>query len=447
MAVLGTAPERTATDLWSVRAVERAQMDKERVANAVLETPQPGSEGSSYGIDFAGWAIGLHSPVRSVQVIHDRQVIAELPAGIHRADVARDHPELPLAAESGFAGSINALRMDRAYRLTLNLVLEDGSTSGFMRVEGSRGRLRSPHEPHFNPLLVTTLGRTGSTWLMHLLGSHPELLAYRPFRHEPRAATYWLDLMLALSEPAASYAQLDSHVDFRGPWWLGQGNGRGPELSDPALRGWMKRDHVEGLAAFAQERIDATYGQVASVQGRRRRSVRYFVEKFLPENTIPQLALELYPEGREIILVRDFRDMLASMHSYDVKRGAAGFGRDGAGSDEHYVRKVLGTSVLMLLDAWRRRCGRAILVRYEDLILEPRETLGMLLERLGLDASPARVESVLEQASRRTPEMSAHQTTAGPRQSIGRWRRDLDPDLQRACEEAFGPALEEFGYT
>jgi hypothetical protein len=30
--------------------------------------------------------------------------------------------------------------------------------------------------------------------------------------------------------------------------------------------------------------------------------------------------------------------------------------------------------------------------------------------------------------------------------SIGRWRRDLDPKLQRIAEQVFAPALELFGY-
>ena len=42
--------------------------------------------------------------------------------------------------------------------------------------------------------------------------------------------------------------------------------------------------------------------------------------------------------------------------------------------------------------------------------------------------------------------MEAHRTTPDAEASVGRWQRDLDPDLQRLCESAFGPALETFGY-
>jgi hypothetical protein len=40
-----------------------------------------------------------------------------------------------------------------------------------------------------------------------------------------------------------------------------------------------------------------------------------------------------------------------------------------------------------------------------------------------------------------------HRTSAGAAGSIGRWKKELGPDLERACEEAFGEALALFGYA
>ena len=36
---------------------------------------------------------------------------------------------------------------------------------------------------------------------------------------------------------------------------------------------------------------------------------------------------ELYPRAREVILVRDFRDMVSSMFAFNAKRGFQGFRR------------------------------------------------------------------------------------------------------------------------
>ena len=174
-------------------------------------------------------------------------------------------------------------------------------------------------------------------------------------------------------------------------------------LPDAKLQAWMMRGHVEELAQMAQQRIDSTYAQVASFDPGR--SPRHFVEKFLPDNSIPQLAWELYPEAREIFLVRDFRDMLCSMRSYDAKRGIQGFGRDGVESEEVYIREMLGTTVKTMLESWHRRAERAHLVRYEDLILEPEQTLRGALEYVGVDASPSTVRSILERSSKQTADM------------------------------------------
>ena len=44
------------------------------------------------------------------------------------------------------------------------------------------------------------------------------------------------------------------------------------------------------------------------------------------------------------------------------------------------------------------------------------------------------------------PELAEHATAPDPAASIGRWRTDLDEELERACERSFGTALEVFGY-
>jgi hypothetical protein len=45
-----------------------------------------------------------------------------------------------------------------------------------------------------------------------------------------------------------------------------------------------------------------------------------------------------------------------------------------------------------------------------------------------------------------TREVLLHRTTAARDASIGRWRTDLDEELQRTCQDVLGPALESFGY-
>jgi hypothetical protein len=161
---------------------------------------------------------------------------------------------------------------------------------------------------------------------------------------------------------------------------------------------------------------------------------------------VPELMLELYPGAREVILVRDFRDMVASMFAYNDKRGRRGFARDRASTDREYVVNQLAPPVTAIADAWRRRSGGAHLLRYEDLVLHPEETVQSVLAHLDLGGEPHALEPMLASLFGRDSGSEGHRTVSDPRESIGRWRRDLSDEVATACADAFGPALEFFGY-
>jgi hypothetical protein len=97
-------------------------------------------------------------------------------------------------------------------------------------------------------------------------------------------------------------------------------------------------------------------------------------------------------------------------------------------------------------DSWRRRRAQAHLLRYEDLMLDPRPALAGVLGYLELDASGAAVEAMLAGAQRTLPQMERHRTTPDPAASIGRWERELDARLVEECERVLGDALETLGY-
>jgi hypothetical protein len=155
---------------------------------------------------------------------------------------------------------------------------------------------------------------------------------------------------------------------------------------------------------------------------------------------------ELYPGAREILLVRDFRDVLSSMLAFDAKRGTADFGRARAASDADYVRTQFRKSVMSLAHSWERRREGAHLLRYEDLVLEPEAAIAALVGYLGLDSSRDAIAPMVETIVERTAITDRHKTTASLEESVARWRRDLSPELQKLSQEAYGPALEAFGY-
>ena len=228
------------------------------------------------------------------------------------------------------------------------------------------------------------------------------------------------------------------HTDF---WWVGNNPFYDRHIDEqPEYGRWFARTYTERLASFCQQSIDDWYSTVARRHGQD--GAVYFAEKHRP-GQIPALLWELYPKAKEICLVRDPRDMICSvMKFFGDKEGA----RARAQSDEQFIH-WMGGSVLELYNDWVARSDRAHLVRYEDSVQAPAETLTALLDYLGVDSSSAIVQEMLDAANDGTPaHFPQHQTSGSPEASIGRWRRDLNDSLQAACEQAFSQVLTGFDY-
>jgi hypothetical protein len=148
---------------------------------------------------------------------------------------------------------------------------------------------------------------------------------------------------------------------------------------------------------------------------------------------------------KEIVLVRDFRDLICSVFAFNEKRGTVDFGRDGFESDAEYVRYV-GLRAKQLLDAAKSRRGRAELVRYEDLATDPEGTLRRILRYLVLDDDPAIVQAIVR-AALDHPATAQHRTSSSVDESIGRWKSDLPKSLHPVVDKSLSPVLAELGYA
>jgi hypothetical protein len=424
--------------------VSLAEVDPGLIAGFALERPVPGSSegdraGEAFGVRVEGWAVGAAKRVVAIEVKHDHLGFRWLPLLTKRDDVLTAIEAAKPFRRCGFEGALNTLALPPEFELAMNAVFEDETRVEVVRLRGRRRALEPVRDARLEPLMVSTLGRTGSTVLLRALDAHRGIVAYRPFQYEPKVVSYWLDLFLALSEPASYMSQVVQPSDPSEDWWLGR-RAKAPELIDAHVQEWLGVAGVERLAAFCGESIEALYSRVAD--DARRGDALYFAEKLLP-NAAPWLMWELFPAAREILLVRDFRDMACSIIAYNAAREMAAFGRDKVESDSEYVRQ-LGAGVTSLAREWRTNGRRAHLVRYEELITEPDRTLEAILEylELGTEDLPDMKERLLDQG----PAFEQHGTAPSAAESIGRWRHELGDELRQACDEAFGESLELFGY-
>jgi hypothetical protein len=282
---------------------------------------------------------------------------------------------------------------------------------------------------------------------MRMLSAHPGVVVYERPPYEARGGKYWLHVLKTLAAPSDARKRVGAPMEFHLEPLAAGGN---PFYSAafaawPDVEAWSGSTYVTELAAFCQRSIDGWYLATAAAQDQPIEALVYFAEKHFPD-AYPRLLRELYPGARELFLVRDFRDMIASMRAYNARKGSGDFGRDKAGCDEAWLAHV-HQNFLVLRAAWRDRGEPGSLVRYEDLVRAPDTTLPPLLDFLGLDAAPETVSRLIAAAAPDAPELRGHGTAGSPEASIGRWRHDLPAELRAATEETFGDLLEEFGYA
>jgi hypothetical protein len=431
-------------DVLTIEGVERHPAAQALLGSS-LDAPRPADTSDTYSFNVRGWAMGRDLPVRAFQILDGERIAAEVPPNQPRPDVVEDLDAPPGANTAGFEVLVRAIELEPSFAVDVVAVLDDGTRTRLATISGRRNRMSVPRSPQMNPAMLTTIGRSGSKWLAWLLSCHPSVVGFQPLVFEPRVTTYWTTVLRSLTAPKSYLRQIHTERWEEPRWWLGDGATTLPAPVELDMAEWLGTESVHDLAALCQERTEAFYLEVAKRSGKDR--VRYFAEKFLLDPVLLDLTLECFPGAREVILVRDFRDRLSSVFAWNEKRDDHGFGHEAKMTKAQYLTKRVRVDAEGLLDRWRRRGEGAHLVRYEDLILEPRSTLSALFKYLGVDSDPETLDTVLDLAKQPTQLLETHRTVTDPTETIGRWRRDLSPDLAAECNEVLSPVLAAFGYS
>ncbi|NIW04283.1 MAG: hypothetical protein GWN34_19890 [Gammaproteobacteria bacterium] len=407
-----------------------------------IDEPVPGVTLTSYELVVRGWVLGRESAVTTVELLDTSldKVIRRAEVGQRRDDVAPHFPGVADAARSGFRVAVGLLGLQPQAALDVVAVTENGARVALARIDIDRHPLQTGYRPQLNPLMVSSLGRCGSTWLMRLLARHPAVVVHERHPFEARLSKYFVhNVLKALAEPSEylSTAEPDELYAANCAWLTHE------LVHDAELHGELRKHYIERLAGFCQQEIDRSYGRLDERRTlpERVEVARFFAEKYGPGHN-PRLMWELYPQAREIILVRDFRDMFCSVRAFNARRGVRDFGLQEARCEREAVDATARRAASLLKSVASRRQPVHVL-RYEDLVTEPEATLAAVLAYAGLSHDTARIRDMLNSAGQGQGD---HATSASVAESLGRWRRELDPTLQAYCTAALGKALGAFGY-
>jgi LPS sulfotransferase NodH len=178
------------------------------------------------------------------------------------------------------------------------------------------------------------------------------------------------------------------------------------------------------------------------------------------------LILEAFPESKLVFLVRDSRDVVASLldaaqkgswYGYDkFEASVAEAVRRGGGpaspldrSDDELVGQLARnyvTNVSAVKEAYARHPeGAKVMIRYEDLRAAPQDCVSYICDSLGIEVDSEQLKQDVERrAFERIPQEHRGRGKFHRKATPGGWREDLTPEQVRVVEEITGPLLREF---
>jgi len=271
-----------------------------------------------------------------------------------------------------------------------------------------------------NIIWMFGVARTGSSWLASMMGDlEGHAMWYEPYVGEVFGHAYYA----------------------RAPDWQ-----RGREqfiLADRHKEAWLS-----SIRTFVLEGANVRFPEVAG-DG-------YLIIKEPNGSIGAPLMMEALPESRMIFLIRDPRDVVASL--LDANRGTTWAskqrgeeGGEGSLADadpDRFVRQranMCMRSLSRAKEAYEAHRGYKVTVRYEDLRYETLEELKRIYSTLGIPAGERQLRRVVEKHAWENIPEEKKGTDKRLRKAIpGGWREDLTPEQARVVGEITAPLLSEF---
>jgi hypothetical protein len=337
------------------------------------------------------------------------------------------HQHHPIRSSLVWKNNEQAHRLDLAFATVCEHGLENPLPQPPLHIEeigpgaASGGRSKAESSPFF----VVGTGRCGSTLLQAMLMSHIDMRMppeTQYFDHLDPVALGFSDPL----KPGDTETYLKHALSERAKFFLGAEAGTADAYA-AAVRAGLRSARDQFL--WICQRM--TQGQSGARLGEK-----------TPQHwkSIDRIG-ELFPEACFIHLIRDPRDVVASLLEMDW------WGNRSARKAAKYWRNAVDTALLQ-----ERRChGRHLIVRYEDLIDRPEGVLREVCIFLGV---PFRHEMLDHRASARRSfgggEVEYKGLAAKPidRSRVGRYRKRLSPMQVRIIEATVGAhRMRRLGYT
>jgi hypothetical protein len=280
------------------------------------------------------------------------------------------------------------------------------------------------------PIIVTTTGRTGSSLLMARLARHAGILVGGDHPHELKLLSYYAAALRTLAADADRERSTtpETMVALPSRYFIGHNPYNSPaERHDPDLAPFWRDQAPDMLRDCFAGLVDAYYDCLA--RKTEKPVAGFFAEKIGASDFVREATAFMFGPVIEIVLVRDPRDIICSSKSF-WRRGF-----------EDSVKAL--RSQFKSMSRPRAEAGlRQHVVRYEDLLLTPQQTMAALLGFLGLSGADLTFDDATEAAV-----FAQHATRDTPAETIGRWRREFSAEETVVAERELQPFIERYGYS
>ena len=362
-----------------------------------------------------GWAADPDAPDRVVDitVMVDGHPFASFPADRLREDLAQNPARFGSGHHAFVYNFPVPLSPHKEHRISVV-----ASETGQPLRQGEAMLPPARRLPELVPVLVTAPGRSGTTQMMNRLSQSQGIVAGELYPFETRLLAYYASVYKVLT--ASADLERSTHPDrLEGDGFHVGSNPFGhadyaANFSDRArFNAFFAAAVPHSLAETLRGLVLSYYALLADDQGKR--GVRFLAEKNNNfDEYVSRFTRLLFGDVREIVMIRDPRDLLASQLAYF------------RGADLENSRGEITESCRVLLALRKQAPPDVLFVRYEEMIFRPADTFRAISDFIGAEvpseSGHAREEAVFRE----------HATSTSPFASVGRWQRGHDAGTGRA---------------
>ena len=370
--------------------------------------------------------------------LFNRQVIGN--ATLNDSPIfAKSFPEFYTAQKSRFESKIFPSFLAPNDSIYIHAKMDDNREDVVARIDISvKSDIVNSYKEQISPIKLLSLGRTGTTLFMNMISAHPNVGINNHY-NESNISSYYLN-NIKYTYP---FVQKNNFGEGKANLMNIETIENNAFMEFPFITNdnWYTDLFPKKLVTFVKSTIDDYYLNASPDK-----NINHFIEKGVVHDPTLTLMDQLYPNSKYIFLVRDFRDMYASIINFNQKRGFRAFGMENYENDTDYIIALGKYCENSFIKSYEALKNRAILVKYEDLILDKRSTLKSIFEYLKIDSSDTVLDDIMDKTSGKSKEEQKHMTTSDVSKSIGKYEDSLDKYTIELLNKSFSKSLKYFGY-